>query len=95
MNLEAGERIAAKPWFLVAFNLALAGMFAFAGLDAANIFISIVTAELVLIGLGGARRSQIATQAKLDELIASTDKARDELLHSEDEAEESIQEKRR
>ena len=76
-------------------DVALVAMFVVAGLDAANLFISILTAELVLIGLGGARRSQLATQAKLDELIACTDSARDDLTHLEDEAEESIQEKRR
>ncbi len=95
MSTEAVERIAAKPLFLVAFNVALVGMFMFAGLDAANIFISIITAELVLIGLGGARRSQLATQAKLDELIVVNDKARTDLTHLEEEAEDTIQEKRR
>jgi len=93
--MEAAERIAAKPLFLIAFNGALVAMFVIAGLDAANVYISIVTAELVLIGLGGARRSQLATHAKLDELIAVNDKARDELKRVEDADEEDIQEKRR
>ncbi len=92
--MEAAERIAAKPVFLIAFNVALVAMFVIAGLDAANLFISILTAELVLLGLGGARRSQLATQAKLDEMIAVTDKARDELAHLEDEDEAVIEDKR-
>ncbi len=94
MSMEFIERMAAKSAFLIGFNVALVAMFFLAGLDSANIFISIVTAELVLVGLGGARRSQIATQAKLDELIASSDKARNELTHIEEADEEDIQEKR-
>jgi len=94
MIFEQAERIAAKPAFLIAFNAALIAMFVVVGLDAANIFISIITAELVLLGLGGARRSQLATHAKLDELIAANDKARDELKRVEDADEDAIEDKR-
>ncbi len=94
MNLEAVERIAAKPVFLVIFNAALGTAWLMYGVDVANILISIVTAELVLLGLGANRRSQLAQHAKLDELIACTDKARDELTHAEELAEHEIQEKR-
>lgn len=95
MTFEAAERIAAKPLFLLAFNAGLVALWILFGVDFANIFISIVTAELVLLGLGANRRSQLAVHAKLDELVAATDKARDELEHLEDLSEAEIAEKRR
>jgi low affinity Fe/Cu permease len=94
MRLEEVERQAAQPWFLVAFNVVIGAAFVVAGVDIANILISIVTADLVLLGLGAARRSQLALHAKLDELIAATEGARDDLAHVEDMAEAEIQEKR-
>lgn len=94
MKLESAERIAAKPSFLVAFNAVLLGAWLAFGVDVANILISIVTAEIVLLGLGASRRSQLALHAKLDELLIATDKARDDLAHVEDMAEAEIQEKR-
>ncbi len=94
MNLEAVERIAAKPVFLLVFNGALAAAWLTYGVDVANILISIVTAELVLLSLGANRRSQLGTHAKLDELILATDKARDDLTHVEELAEQDIEEKR-
>lgn len=94
MSLEAAERIAAKPAFLLAFNTSLVALWIMFGVDVANIMISIVTAELVLLGVGAARRSQLALHAKLDELIAATEGARDDLQHVEDLAEQEIAEKR-
>lgn len=94
MNLEAAERLAAKPAFLLAFNVALLVAWLLYGVDVANILISIVTAELVLLGLGASRRSQLALHAKLDELLHATSEARDDLAHVEDLAEAEIQEKR-
>ncbi len=93
-HLDAVERIAAKPVFLLAFNGALVVAWLIWGVDVANILISIVTAELVLLGLGANRRSQLGIHAKLDELISTDEKARDELTHLEDADETTIQEKR-
>ncbi len=95
MNLEAAERIAAKPVFLAAFNGVLVGAWLIWGVDIANIIISIVTAELVLLGLGANRRSQLGIHAKLDTLVIATDNASDDLAHVEELSEEQIQEKRR
>ena len=94
MNLEAAERLAAKPAFLLAFNVSLVALWTMFGVDVANIMISIVTAELVLLSSGANRRAAMATQAKLDELIHATEGARDDLEHIEDMAEAEIQEKR-
>ncbi len=94
MNLEAAERIAAKPAFLLAFNATLVAAWLVWGVDIANIIISIVTAELVLLGLGANRRSQTGTHAKLDELIHATGGARDDLEHIEDMEEAQIEERR-
>ncbi len=94
MNLEAVERIAARPWFLIAFNVSLACAWLLGGVDVANIVISIVTAELVLLSLGATRRSQLGQHAKLDELIVATEKARDDLAHVEDLEEKEIQDRR-
>ncbi len=94
MTLESAERIAAQPWFLLAFNAAFGATWAVFGLDAGNLFISVLTANLVLFGLSGSRRHQIATQAKLDELIACTTGARDKLTHAEELSETQISEAR-
>lgn len=93
-SLEDAERIAARPWFLLAFNGALAAAWVMYGVDVANILISIVTAELVLLGLGANRRSMLGIHAKLDELVHATEGARDDLEHIEDMEEAQIAEKR-
>lgn len=94
MTLETAERLAAQPWFLVAFNATFGATWAVFGLDAGNLFISVLTANLVLFGLSGARRHQLATQAKLDELITATEGARDGLTHAEELTEKEIGEQR-
>lgn len=94
MNLEAAERIASQPAFLLAFNVSLVALWVMFGVDVANIMISIVTAELVLLSSGASRRAALATQAKLDELIHATEGARDDLEHIEDLNEEAIRERR-
>jgi len=94
VNLEYIERIAAKPVFLFVFNGALIATWIIYGTAVANILISIVTAELVLLGLGANRRSQFGLHAKLDELVSATDKARNDLVHVEDLSEKEIEEKR-
>lgn len=92
--MEAAERIAAKPLFIVVFNSVVAATWLVYGVDVSNIVISIVTAELVLLGLGANRRSQMGIHAKLDELIHVTSAARDDITHIEDLTEDDIQKKR-
>lgn len=94
MNLEAVERILAQRWFFVAFNLAIGAAWVIWGVDVANICISILTLEALLIGQGRSRRHDIATQAKLDELVISQEQARDDIAHVEDLEEVQIAEKR-
>ena len=93
-SMEDAERVAAQPWFLVLFNGALAAAWFTYGVDVANILISIVTAELVLLGLGANRRSMLGIHAKLDELVHATEGARDDIEHIEEMAEDEIAEKR-
>ena len=92
---EATDRICAKPVAFISFNLLIVAAFLLAGIDVANIAISIVTADLVLLSAGANRRSFKALHAKLDELIGATDNARDDLERIEDEKEEKIEELRR
>ena len=91
---ELGDKIAAHPIFLVVFNVTLAALWLIIGTDVANIFISIITAEIVLLTAGANRRNSIALHAKLDELIKTQPDARDELLHLEEAAEKEITERR-
>lgn len=95
IDLELVEKIAAKPWFLIAFTLTFAVLWFGFGVDVSNIFISIVTAELVLLGLGQARRSNLGLHAKLDEMILTSQEARDDLAHVEDLTEEEIEDRRK
>lgn len=86
---EYADWASAHPLFLAVFNIILAVLWISLGTDVANIFISILTAEIVLIGAGAARRGNKAIHAKLDELISASD-ARDELAHVEDRSERDI-----
>ena len=95
MKLEDAEKVASKPWFLILFNVGLVGLWATFGVDVSNIFISIITAEIVLLTLGATRRSNIAMHAKLDELIDSQTGARNDIEHIEDRQEEEIMERRK
>ena len=89
---ELADQVTAHPIFLIAFNLGLVILWLILGTDIANIFISIVTAEMVLIGAGAARTGQKAIQAKLDEVIHALDKARDDLIGLEQRPEKEIEE---
>jgi low affinity Fe/Cu permease len=80
---DAGDRLSAHPIFLVFFNAGLVGLWHVFGVDIANIFISIVTAEIVLIGASATRRGFAAIHAKLDEIIHALKEARDDLIDSE------------
>ena len=87
---EWGDKISAHPVFLAAFNVILVVAWLLAGTDVANICISIVTAEMVLLAAGANRRSFLALHAKLDEIIHALPDARDELVHLEDKCEAEI-----
>lgn len=87
---DLADKLTAHPIFLTAFNLALGVLWLSLGTDVANIFISIITAEIVLISAGANRRGQIAQQAKLDEIIHALSDARDDLVHAEDKSEQEI-----
>ena len=91
-----GERLdalLARPWAFTLFNVGWV-LLLIADLNAANLFISVVTADLVLLQLASARADRCAAQAKLDELIAGTDSARNALMRAEDQDEASIAELR-
>lgn len=89
---EAADKLTSSAWFLVIFNAALAVIWVMFGTDQANIFISIITAESVLITAGASRRAQMALHAKLDELVHTSAEAREELVHAEEKSEKEIQE---
>ncbi len=91
---ELADKISAHPIFLVIFNLTLVALWLVIGTDVANIFISIITAEIVLISAGANRRGNVAIHAKLDELISCQENARNDLVHLEDKAEKEIKELR-
>lgn len=87
---ELADKVSANPIFLVAFNALLVIAWISFGTDVANIIISIITAEIVLVGAGAARRGNIALHAKLDELIRASD-ARDDFIEAEMRSEIEIQ----
>jgi low affinity Fe/Cu permease len=87
---DVGDRLSAHPFFLVAFNCGLVGLWLAFGVDVANIFISIITAEIVLLGAGSARRGFLAIHAKLDEIIHALSEARDDLVEAENKSEAEI-----
>ena len=91
---ELADKISANPLFLVFFNVVLVGSWLTFGTDLANIFISIITAEIVLIGAGAARRGQLAIHVKLDEIIKVQDQARNDLIGIESKSEKVITELR-
>ena len=91
---ELGDKIASHPIFLAAFNVTLVALWLMIGTDIANIFISIITAELVLLAAGANRRSFMAIHAKLDEIVKALPEARNEIAHLEDLDEKQIKEKR-
>ena len=89
---ELADRLTSNPLFLALFNVALVVMWMWFGVDVANIFISIITAEIVLIGAGATRRGTLAIHAKLDEIIHAQENARDTLMGVESKSEQAIKE---
>jgi low affinity Fe/Cu permease len=80
---DAGDKFSAHPFFLIVFNVLLVAMWLKYGVDYANIFISIITAEIVMIGASAGRRGFSAIHAKLDEIIHAISDARDDLIDVE------------
>jgi low affinity Fe/Cu permease len=90
---ERVDRVTARAWFLGGFNLVLVALL-LVGLDVGNLFISIVTAELVILAAVTARAGMQALHAKLDALIHATDGASDALMRAEERDEAEIAELR-
>ena len=84
------EKVTSNIFFLLIFNIGLVALWLVFDVDVANIFISIITAELVLIGAGAMRRGNKALHAKLDEIIHSLGDARDDLIGIENKSEKMI-----
>lgn len=89
---NAVEKLAAKPATFLVFNAVIGFGLWQGSVDYTNIFISIVTADLMLLLLIGQRVGNLAMQAKLDELIHSINEARDDVAEIEDRGEDAIDE---
>lgn len=63
--------------------------------DLTNIAISYFTCALLLLTVGGARRSDKAMHAKLDDLLCSVREAHSEMSRLEEKAEDEIEAQRR
>lgn len=88
------ERLVAGERGFVTFNVVIL-ILLIANATVANLFISVATADLVLLQLAAARADRCAGQAKLDELIAAATGARDALMRAEEQDEAAIAELRR
>lgn len=90
-------RFAGRPAMLIiCLLLAATGIFAFVSGDeifiaGANLTISIVTLLLLPILQGTQSRDGAALQAKIDELIKASEKARDDLIGLENRGEDDIE----
>lgn len=92
---EYGDKLSSHPIFLLLFNAALVALWLTFGTDIANIFISIITAEMVLLGAGAARRGFLAIHVKLDTIIRALKDASNDFIHIEAQTEQEIIEKRK
>lgn len=88
---ELADKVSSSIYFLIVFNTVLVSVWLLFGVDQANIFISIITAEIVLVGAGAARRGNKALHAKLDEIIHALKDARDDLMGIESASESDIE----
>lgn len=90
-------RFAGRPsMFGLCLLLALSGVVAFVSgqnllINGANLAISVVTLMLLPILQATQNRDGAALQAKIDELIKATEKARDDLIGLENRSEEEIE----
>lgn len=85
----AADRVMAGVTFFIAFNLVVA-VLCCASLNAGNLFISVVTADAVLLAGATARAAWKALHAKLDALIRATPGASDALIRAEERDEDDI-----
>lgn len=90
---ERVERLCAHPaafWvFTVAFVVGIT-----INIDATNIAISYLTAALLLLTVGSARRSDKAMHAKLDDIECALEPANSDNARLEDRSEREIEERR-
>lgn len=84
------EKVAATAYTFLIFNCIIAVGLSMRMIDVTNVFISIVTADLMLLLLIGQRVGMLALQKKIDELIHAVEGARDDLAGIEDQGEEAI-----
>lgn len=85
------ERLCGHPFAFILFTVGfIAG--ARVHIDATNIAISYITAALLLLTVGSARRSNKAMHVKLDDLEEAVDKANSMNRHIEDLTEQEIEE---
>lgn len=87
------DRVMAGAAFFLAFNVAVV-VLCLVSLNAGNLFISIVTADAVLLAGATARAAWCALHAKLDALILATPGASDALIRAEERDEDEIVELR-
>lgn len=87
---NAVEKYSAKPITFLVFNVAIGIGLWMGSVDVTNVFISIITADLMLLLLIGQRVGTLAMQAKLDELIHAVNEARDDFAEVEEKGEEEI-----
>ena len=80
------EAYLAHPFGFVLYTVFFILGLVFVGVDATNIVISYVTAGMLFLGLGNARRDRKAVHAKLDDIDP-----RDEMTRIEEKAEEEIE----
>jgi low affinity Fe/Cu permease len=88
------EKWCAHPAAFWLFTLAF-GIGIGINVDVTNIAISYFTAGLLLLTLGGQRRSDKASHVKLDDLECAVENARTENARLEERTEEEIEEARR
>lgn len=88
------EKLCANPLALPVFTGAfIVGMLTI-GVDVTNIAVSYLTAALLFLGMGRARRDRKAAQAKLDDLEAKIPEASTENVGLEERSEEEIDARR-
>lgn len=88
---ERIDRVSASPIFFLGFNAGIVLLGIAWSLDAANVFMSVVTADAVLLGGGSVRRERAALHAKLDAIIAALPGAPNALLRAEEREESEIE----
>ena len=88
------ERICSHALALPVFTVAFVGGMLTIGTDVTNIGVSYLTAALLFLGMGRARRSDKAMHAKLDDLEKNLEEATTENVGLEERTEEEIEARR-